>query len=101
LEKVDSLEESNGIIEVRDDVGIEIEEAIELKALLVDKFRDIRLRPANNDLDIGEETEIWEDAQSVDDMVIEHLRKLDTEGSDYSSALLVELYESVDPNKGA
>ncbi len=101
LDRVDTLEESNGIVEVKDDVGIEIEEAIELKTLLADKFREIRLRPANSDLDVGEETEIGEDAQSVNDMVIEHLRKIDTEGSDYDSALLVELYESVDPNKGA
>ena len=41
------------------------------------------------------ETEIGEDAQSVDDMVVEHLRLLDTEGSDFSSELLVNLYQGV------
>ena len=53
---------------------------------------------ANKHLDAGTETDIGEDAQSVDDMVVEHLRMLDTEGSDYDPELLVSLYESVGTN---
>ena len=90
-----AIEPSAMVIEVTDDVGLEVEEAMELKALLGDNFREIRLRPAKTELDAGEETEIGDDAQSVDEMVVEHLRMLDTEGSDYDSELLVSLYEGV------
>ena len=89
------IEPSQTVIEVTDDVGLEVEEAMELKALLADSFREIRLRPARRDLDESTETEISDDAQTVDDMVVEHLQMLDTEGSDYDSKLLVSLYEGV------
>ena len=68
---------------------------MELKELIGEQFREVRLRPARRDLDAGTETDIGEDAQSVDEMVVEHLRMLDTEGSDYDPELLVELYQSV------
>ena len=95
LEAAETIEASQTVVEVKDDVGLEIEEAIELKNLLGDKFREIRLRPANKDLDADTETEIGDDAQTVDDMVVEHLSMLDTEGSDYDPKLLVELYQGV------
>jgi hypothetical protein len=95
LAQVDSLEPTNSIVEVKDDVGIEIEEAMELKVLIGDKFRELRLRPTNPELDAAIETGIGDDAQSVNDMVVEHLRLLDTEGSDYDSELLVSLYQGV------
>jgi len=95
LEQSDDLEPSNGIIEVKDDMGIEVEEAVQIKELLADKFREIRLRPANPDLDVATETNIGDDSQSVDEMVIEHLRLLDTEGSDFDADLMVKLYEEV------
>ena len=88
-------ETANMIVEVKDDVGLEVEEAMQLKELLGDNFRELRLRPSNPELDAATETEIGEDAQSVDDMVVEHLRLLDTEGSDFSSELLVNLYQGV------
>ena len=90
-----AIQPSSMVIEVSDDVGLEVEEAMELKALLGDNFREIRLRPVKTELDADTETEIGDDAQSVDEMVVEHLRMLDTEGSDYDSELLVKLYESV------
>ena len=95
LEVGPTLEASNGIIEVKDDMGIEVEEAIQIKELLGNNFREIRLRPANPDLDVTIETKIGDDSQSVDEMVIEHLRLLDTEGSDFDAALMVKLYEEV------
>jgi hypothetical protein len=95
LAQVDSLEPTNSIVEVKDDIGIEVEEAMQLKELIGDKFRDLRLRPVNPELDAAVETEIGEDAQSVDEMVVEHLRLLDTDGSDFDSELLVNLYQGV------
>ena len=68
---------------------------MQIKELLGDKFREIRLRPANPDLDVTIETKIGDDSQSVDEMVIEHLRLLDTEGSDFDADLMVKLYEEV------
>lgn len=89
------IEPSQAIVEVKDDVGLEVEEAMELRALLDDKFREIRLRPANKHLDANTETNIGEDSQSVSEMIVEHLRLLDTEGSDYDPEVLISLYESV------
>jgi DNA repair exonuclease SbcCD nuclease subunit len=86
---------TNMIVEVKDDVGLEVEEAMQLKTLLGDNFRELRLRPMNPELDASIETEIGEDAQSVDEMVVEHLRLLDTEGSDFDAELLVALYQGV------
>ena len=90
---INQLHTTNSIVEVKDDVGIEIEEAMQLKGLLGDNFRELRLRPANPELDAAIETEIGEDAQSVNEMVVEHLRLLDTEGSDFDAELLVNLYQ--------
>lgn len=103
LANADALEPSNGVIEVKDDMGIEVEEAIQIRELLGDRFREIRLRPMNPELDVALETDanIGDDAKSVDEMVVEHLRLLDTEGSDYDSDLLVEMYEKVVPKNGA
>ncbi len=90
-----TVQPSQMVIEVKDDVGLEVEEAMQLKELLGDNFREIRLRPASRDLDEGTETDIGDDAQSVDEMVVEHLRMLDTEGSDFDPELLVSLYQGV------
>ena len=95
LDNAETLEPCNGVVEVRDDMGIEIEEAVQIKELLGDKFREIRLRPANQNMAVDIETAVGDDAKSVDEMVVEHLSLLDTEGSDYDAALLVKLYQDV------
>jgi len=101
LDSLDDLEDSEAVIEIKDDVGIEVEEAIELKQFIETKCRTVYLRPMNKELDVAEEIEISPDAKSVDDMVIDQLRKIDTEGSDYDAGLLEELYNSADPDAGA
>ena len=83
------------VVECKDDIGIEIEEAMKVKELIGQSIRDLRLRPANKNLAVDIETEIGDTAQSVDDMVVEHLGMLDTDGSDYDSALLIQLYQGV------
>ena len=93
LNSTEALEPCNGIIEIKDDMGIEIEEAIQIKESLSGSFREIRLRPANKNLAVDLETTIGDDAKSVDEMVIEHLLLIDTEGSDFDAELLVELYK--------
>jgi hypothetical protein len=86
------------VIECRDDVGLEVEDAIAIKDMLSPLLRDLRLRPTKDDGDIEQETEIGDDAQSVDSMIIGHLKKLDTEGSDYDPDLMVNIYERVGTN---
>jgi len=61
-------------------------------------LRDLRLRPTKDDGDIEQETEIGDDAQSVEAMIIGHLKNLDTEGSDYDGDLMVNIYERVGTN---
>jgi hypothetical protein len=92
----DTLPYNNkSVVECRDDIGIEIEEAMEFKSVLGPGMRDLRLRPARTDLDVGTETDIDDNAKSVDEMVVEHLNMIDTDGSDYDSDVLVQLYNSV------
>jgi len=81
------------VIECQDDVDLSIEESLELKELIHDQVRTITIIPhAEKDM-VEEATEVQED-QNVDKMVVGHLRKLDTDGSDYDAALLIDLYES-------
>jgi hypothetical protein len=86
------------VIECPDDMGLEVEEALSVKSVLSPLLRDLRLRPAKDDVSADQETEIGDDAQSVDAMIIQHLRNLDTEGSDYDSKMMVNIYESVGTN---
>jgi len=83
------------VVECQDDMGIEIEEATEISNILSEHVRDIRLRPKRDALGVDEGTDIPEDGLSVDQLVIQHLREIDTEGSKYDSELLVQLYQSV------
>lgn len=86
------------VIECPDDMGLEVEEALSVKSVLSPLLRDLRLRPAKDDVSADQETEIGDDAQSVDAMIIQHLRNLDTEGSDYDPKMMVNIYESVGTN---
>lgn len=86
---------SKSVVECRDDIGIEIEEATEISNILSEHVRDVRLRPKRDDLEISAESDIPDDGQSVDEMVVEHLKMLDTEGSSYSPELLIQLYQNV------
>ena len=99
--EADAMEQhfnKKSVIECRDDIGLEVEDAIAIKDMLSPLLRDLRLRPTKDDGDIEQETEIGDDAQSVDAMIIGHLKKLDTEGSDYDPDLMVNIYERVGTN---
>ena len=87
--------DNHSIIECQDDVGMEVEEAMAVREALDGHVRELRLRPKRETLTVDQETDIGDDAQSVDQMVVEHLRMLDTEGSEYDPEILVALYESV------
>ena len=81
------------VIECQDDMDLTIEESLQFKELIQDQIRTIKIIPYEKK-DLAEEaTDVRED-QNVDGMVIDHLSKLDTEGSDYDSILLIDLYEN-------
>ena len=86
---------ARAVIECYDDVGLEIEEITEVRSVLGESVRELRIRPRNVKVDVTQETDIGDDAKTVDQMVVEHLRKLDTEGSDFDAELMVQIYESV------
>lgn len=82
------------VLECKDDIGIEIEQMLEIKELVQEHVRSITIFPAVEQTSIEDETELGE-TQNVDQMVVDHLNKLDTEGSDYDVDLLVRLYKNI------
>lgn len=81
------------VIECQDDLDMSIDESLELKELIYNQVRAITIIPYEKK-ELAEEATDVQEEQNVDQMVVEHLRKLDTEGSDYDTDLLVDLYES-------
>lgn len=83
----------HSVIECQDDLDLSIEESLELKELLSNQVRAITIIPHAKREMLEEATEVQEE-QNVDRMVVDHLRKLDTDGSEYDTDMLVDLYES-------
>ena len=82
------------VIECKDDLNITLEETLEVKESLQEHVRSIKIITTEDDLGVEEETEVAdEDFENLDDLVISHLLKLDTEGSEYERDTLVEIYK--------
>lgn len=84
-------------IECEDDLGIEFEESLEIKNIMLEHVRDFNIRPrrvVDETLQQGKELE----GEDTDELVIQHLRNLDTKGSEYDSNMLIDIYESVQVN---
>ena len=83
-------------MECFDDLNIGQEEALEIKDALQPALRDITLRASRDRLKASEETEVKEDGKTVDQIVVEHIKNLDTEGSDFEVPLLLDIYKLSD-----
>ncbi len=97
-DSIGELINDRSVVKCSDDLNIDLEEYIEVKELLQDYMRDVIIEPSIRTINAEDETEIDEDipAMSVDQLVIEHLRNLDTEGSDFDSSILIDMYNRTD-----
>lgn len=84
------------VVECYDDLNIAQEEALEIKEILQGVLRDFVLKPNREAMSVSEETDVKRDGKTVDQIVTEHIRKLDTDGSDYDVEMLLEIYELSD-----
>jgi DNA repair exonuclease SbcCD nuclease subunit len=88
---------STSIIECEDDMGIDFEESLEIKNIMLEHVRDFNIRQRkiqDETLMQGQELQ----GEDTDELVVQHLRNLDTKGSEYDSNLLIDIYERVQVN---
>lgn len=81
------------VVECKDDLNIDLEQSLAIREELQTIMRDLRLKPAGDTVDVGSETEVDGDDLTVDQLVVEHLTQIDTNGSDFESQILLQLYE--------
>lgn len=87
---------NKSVVECYDDLNIAQEEALEIKEVLQGVLRDFTLKPNRDALKVSEGTEVKKDGKTVDQIVKEHIIRLDTEGSDYDNTMLLEIFELSD-----
>lgn len=89
-----SLYNKTSTIECIDDVGISMDESLEIKEILSEHVRGFTFRQNREEesKDPGQFAEF--NGENIDQMVVKHLKMIDTEGSDYDSEILIKLYES-------
>lgn len=99
----DKLEErfnQYSVIDCKDDLNTDLEDIVEIREALAEIVRDIQIRQAQSEIDVSEEVELEQDQEekTLDSLVADHLRKLDTRGEDIDTELLVSLFrgETVD-----
>ncbi len=84
------------VVECYDDVNIAQGEALEIREALQTVLRDVTLKPAPKKLDSSSETEIEKEGKTVDQIVVEHIKQLDTEGSEFEVPLLLDIFKLSD-----
>lgn len=84
------------VVECYDDLNIAQEEALEIKEILESVLEDFRLKPNRNISEEADEDIEKQDGKTVDQIVVEHINNLDTEGSDIEIPMLLEIYELSD-----
>lgn len=94
--KHNSLFSTKSVVECYDDLNIRQEEALGIKDALSGVLRDIIIKPNAKRLESSEETEIKRKGKTVDQLIVEHIHNLDTEGSDIEIPLLLEVLQLSD-----
>jgi len=89
----DKIVNDRSVVECNDDMKIDHDTSLEIKEVVQNVVRDLRLKPADDILDVEAETEVEGDEMTVEQMVLEHLTVLDTEGSDIENATLIKIFE--------
>ena len=88
--------DEKSVVECYDDLNIAQEEALEVKETLRTFLRDVTLKPNRDKLKVSDETEVKKEGKTVDQIVLDHIKNLDTEGSDIDVHTLLEVYKLSD-----
>ena len=91
-ESMDTIINEKTIVKCRDDLNIDLNEVLEIKEALQGVMRDINIETSDDTVDIDTDTDIDGDDLTVEQLVLQHLDELDTEGSDYETPLLKDIF---------
>lgn len=81
------------ILEVKDDIGLELEQVLVVREEVLPHVREIKVLPTPNSK-VEAEVEISAlEGKSIEDIVVEHLNQVDPRGSDIDPLLLVSLFK--------
>lgn len=82
------------ILEVRDNIGLELEDISLVRQELTPHIRELRVIQAANNPGVDQEAQVDEiDGKDIKTVVIEHLLEIDPRGSDIDPEQLVKLFE--------
>lgn len=85
---------STSILEVKDDVGLELEDISVIREELANHVREARVYQGTTNPGVDAETSVDEmDNKRLDEIVVEHLLQIDPRGSDINPDTLVELFK--------
>lgn len=84
----------SSIIEIKDNLGMELEDISILREELNGKVREVRIYEGVKSLDVGAETQIDDlDSRSLSEIVVDHLLQIDPRGSNIQPDTLVKLFK--------
>jgi len=87
------LTRPTSILEVKDDIGLDLDDISFIRAELNNVVREARVFESNTIIDIQNETVSDMDGKSLDQIVIEHLGMIDPHGTDIEPEFLIKLFK--------
>jgi len=89
---------AQSVIDCRDDVGIELEQLQEIKAVLLEKIREINVLPLPKDSEVTKKVSLPE-GKSVSELIRSQLSQIDTADGKYDRELLIDIFDTIGIDK--
>lgn len=91
--------DKNTVVECWDDTDLSTTDSLEITEAMQEQVRDFRLRFPRRINESVTDTDMDDEGKNADQMIVEFLHHLDTEGSKFNPEILVELYKNASPKK--
>ncbi len=92
-EKIEELTKPKSVLEVKDDIGLELEDITAVREALSPFVREVRMIPGKLTPGMDQQVEVDElDGKDLNTIVVEHLMQIDPHGSEIEPELLVKMY---------
>jgi len=100
IEKGEFEEKFNqySIIQCPDDIGVELAQVQEIKAILLEKIREINVLPLPKESAVTKEVNLPK-GKTISQLIKEQLTQIDTAGGKYDRELLIDIFERVKDDK--
>jgi len=83
---------TTSILEIRDDVGIPLTELADLRDMVAEFVREVRMKETKTVVDVTESDVSDMDSKSVTDIVVEHLENIQNRGDEIDPSKLTKIF---------